>query len=114
MRSVVADSPCFLISLLPSGVPPKDEFVNYDLIANKDFCYFPIEMPFEVKKYIHAYMGRKVSAAKAKRILNSVYTRVQNCQIENFEISKHLKGCSGPAWVTLFPEFPFLDTLGLK
>ena len=28
--------------------------------------------------------------------------------------SKHLKGCSGPAWVTLFGEFPFLDTLGLK
>ena len=28
--------------------------------------------------------------------------------------SKHLKGCSGPAWVTLFSEFPFLDTLGLK
>ena len=28
--------------------------------------------------------------------------------------SKHLKGCSGPASVTLFPSFPFLDTLGLK
>ena len=28
--------------------------------------------------------------------------------------SKHLKGCSGPAWVTLFGEFPFLDTFGSK
>ena len=33
---------------------------------------------------------------------------------ENQDQSKHLKGCSGPAWVTLFTPFPFLDTLGLK
>ena len=31
-----------------------------------------------------------------------------------YPASKHLKGCSGPALLTLFPPFPFLDTLGLK
>ena len=29
-------------------------------------------------------------------------------------ISKHLKGCSGPASVTLFGSFPFLDTFVSK
>ena len=28
--------------------------------------------------------------------------------------SKHLKGCSGPASLTLFGEFPFLDTFGSR